>query len=952
MKIIKLLLTIMFLSFAWVTYAQVTVGIPDTAVTGSGSINIPIKVTNFNDVGAISLKINYDPSVLTFQGVPNPLSGSFIANAANGVISISWFGLTPLNIGNGTLINLQLNYTGVGTSTLVFNKLQSEITNSAGTTISTQSSFKDGSVFSATNQSITFSLPTTSYTVNGMDINVPVNVINYNNIGATTLKIKYDPSVLTYKGLANAPTGFQASVSAGVITVSYSGSSSLNFGNGKLFDLQFNYVGGNSSLLFTQSTVTNILGQIITSQTSNGLISGPGVSSTNATISLPDTNVSINSNLNVPVSVSNFVNVGSISLKINYNSSVLTFKGITNTANSNSTWYANASNGVITIGWNSPDAVTPINIPSGKLLDLQFAFTEGSSPISFQTSSEITSITNVKIPLAFKDGSVTAPKQISLGDVKANVGDVVYVPLTVKNFKNVGSISLKFTYDPAVIKYVGLDSDSVGFTATSASGANGTVALAWYSVDPRVKPLSIVSGTLAKIKFTYVDKTSALVFNNAQCQITDTALNVLQNVAFVNGSVSKDIIFALGNVRGNNGGDVAVPVTIKNITNIGSMSVKINFDPAKLTFKSIKNFNGSADKLQAYSAAGSGVLTIGYADVTALNISQNKVFDVVFTLNSNSAVGVTFASGNQITDNLMNTITGITYTDGTISINQKPAITGIAPKTSPEGTKITFTLTATDPEKDPVVISSANLPTGATLVAGTFTWTPDYTQAGTYNVKFTATDSIGAFDTTTVILNITNLNRAPVFTVAMKADTTYPNVGGIGTAFKFKYAGSSPEGKALTFFIANAPANSSIGTSDGSFVWDPGRGTLPAGKYTVKIGLTDKTDTVYSQSTITVPIATSVLTEEGIPTEYNLAQNYPNPFNPSTSIKYAIPSESHVSVKVFNTIGQEVATLVNEVQHAGNYRVNFDASKLTSGVYIYTIKANNFVTSRKMILVK
>jgi hypothetical protein len=88
------------------------------------------------------------------------------------------------------------------------------------------------------------------------------------------------------------------------------------------------------------------------------------------------------------------------------------------------------------------------------------------------------------------------------------------------------------------------------------------------------------------------------------------------------------------------------------------------------------------------------------------------------------------------------------------------------------------------------------------------------------------------------------------------------------------------------------------------------------------------------------------------PKEFSLNQNYPNPFNPSTTIQYQVSSISQVSLKVFNSLGEEVAELVNETKPAGNYSVSFDASKLTSGVYFYKINAESFVETKKMILVK
>ena len=89
-----------------------------------------------------------------------------------------------------------------------------------------------------------------------------------------------------------------------------------------------------------------------------------------------------------------------------------------------------------------------------------------------------------------------------------------------------------------------------------------------------------------------------------------------------------------------------------------------------------------------------------------------------------------------------------------------------------------------------------------------------------------------------------------------------------------------------------------------------------------------------------------------IPVEYALNQNYPNPFNPSTTIRYALPRSSNVTLKIYDMLGNEVKTVVNEFKTAGNYSVNFDASSLSSGVYFYKIVAGDFTDAKKMTLVK
>ena len=92
--------------------------------------------------------------------------------------------------------------------------------------------------------------------------------------------------------------------------------------------------------------------------------------------------------------------------------------------------------------------------------------------------------------------------------------------------------------------------------------------------------------------------------------------------------------------------------------------------------------------------------------------------------------------------------------------------------------------------------------------------------------------------------------------------------------------------------------------------------------------------------------------EEIIPDAYKLNQNYPNPFNPSTQIHYALPEATHVTLEVFNSVGQKVMELVNGQKTAGLHTATFDASGLSSGLYLYKIITPSFSETKKMLLIK
>jgi hypothetical protein len=106
----------------------------------------------------------------------------------------------------------------------------------------------------------------------------------------------------------------------------------------------------------------------------------------------------------------------------------------------------------------------------------------------------------------------------------------------------------------------------------------------------------------------------------------------------------------------------------------------------------------------------------------------------------------------------------------------------------------------------------------------------------------------------------------------------------------------------------------------------------------------------------TIEYSNEVFADVSAPKNFALMQNYPNPFNPSTTIEFSIPQTSNVTIEVYNVIGENVASLVNQTLEAGYHRFNFNASNLPSGTYVYQLKATGqngtFVDTKKMLLMK
>lgn len=214
-----------------------------------------------------------------------------------------------------------------------------------------------------------------------------------------------------------------------------------------------------------------------------------------------------------------------------------------------------------------------------------------------------------------------------------------------------------------------------------------------------------------------------------------------------------------------------------------------------------------------------------------------------------------------------------------------------------------------------------------------------HSQGTTITGLITGPDSVIAGQTYTFTLTLTTTGGSGKYGVDIAAKTgTLAIISGQG----LKVSGAelvqssaitwvSP--KAITFSYT-APAVSGTDTLyatvdrgySGAYNWAPNKG-------------------------IKVKLATGIVNNE-TPLKYYLSQNFPNPFNPVTKVNYGVIKSANVKITVFDMLGKEVATLVNEYQTAGNYFTTFDAAKYSSGIYYYKIEAGDFVEVKKMSLIK
>ena len=274
---------ILVLAISVMAFAQGTsLSIGSVSARPGQSVSVPLNVTGFSSVGAISIKISYDPTVLTYTGLANAVNGiTFTANAAGGVATLGWFdvtGSTPLNAPNGKLVDLVFTFNG-GSSALSFIPSQTEIANGLGAPITV--TFSDGSVTTAVTEMKL--MIGTAQSQTGQRVDVALNTENFENVGAISLKIQYDPTALTFNSLSNAAkTGFNYNATGGVIILGWfdqTGNTPLHLGNSKLLDLNFTYNGGTSPLTFitAECEIADSTGTALAVTYVNGSVTVTGV---------------------------------------------------------------------------------------------------------------------------------------------------------------------------------------------------------------------------------------------------------------------------------------------------------------------------------------------------------------------------------------------------------------------------------------------------------------------------------------------------------------------------------------------------------------------------------------------------------------------------------------------------------------------------------------------------
>ncbi|RKX26487.1 MAG: hypothetical protein DRP46_10795, partial [Candidatus Zixiibacteriota bacterium] len=239
-----------------------------------------------------------------------------------------------------------------------------------------------------------------------------------------------------------------------------------------------------------------------------------------------------------------------------------------------------------------------------------------------------------------------------------------------------------------------------------------------------------------------------------------------------------------------------------------------------------------------------------------------------------------------------------------------------------------------------------------------------YNTVGLYTVTLTVTNANGSdVETKTDYINVYESGGTMhVENMVVGRAKSGPNYFGTCTVTIFDNL-NNPVSDAAVYVTATGPTGGNyngVTGADGTVYFETSGMKKPSGEWCFEVtNVTHATMTYDAGSNVVTQACESGPVAKGVngvtrvlPTEFSLRQNMPNPFNPVTQIGFSLPTPSHVTLEIYNIMGQRVAILADHYYEAGNHSVVWDASKSPSGIYLYRIQAGQFTANRKMMLLK
>lgn len=830
----------------------------------------------------------------------------------------------------------------------------------------------------------------------GTSVSVPVKVQGLSNIGAISLKIPYN-SALTFVSITTS-TGltFISNAAGGVISIAwvdFSGVTPQTFPDGSaLLNLNFTYSGGSAPITFNTSFC-----QIADEQAVplNVTFNNGGVTPFTGTfpaLSIGNAKALNNTAVTLPLNAQAFNGINSFTFNISYNTSTLTYTGLSNTYNG-ITISNSAAAGVLTLSWSGASSIT---ISNGLLANLNFTYLTGTGPVSFNSalsevinssgqiisgvvytngsiaqavppvapvlSSPLTGAVNQPVSLALTWGSVPTAQsyrvQVSTDSLFAS---------TIKDSSGITTTTLNITSLNNSTKYFWrVNASNLGFAGNYSTVSNFTTIIATPTVPVMTSPSTrsinqpialtlnwgAVTGAASyRIQLATDSLFVSLIVNDSTVTTTNKSVSGLGNNTIYFWRVNAKNVggtsswSAVWNFKTLSLPTVSGKVLYASTNPQGVKNVIVTLNPGGYT--STTDVSGSFNFLNVPN----GSYTVSASTANAWSNNEINATDALWI--AQAFVGLKTFSGIQNLAADVNLLSGVNNTDALLIVRRWAGST----TSFPSGDWV-FTYPA-------VTVADSNLNiTVNCLFAGDVN--------ASSNMSALPKQNFISFEEN----NVLNIKQNEEFDIPVTINQ-YVNLGAINLSFNYPTDLASFEG---AFFSAD---NIITNEQDGNvkIAWfDISGGQKPV---TLKPGnnlivLRFKSSAAFSAgSRFSVQFDKSVCefaSADGnilasvqlqfpaaslmVPTESSLKQNYPNPFNPTTTIKYSLAYESNVTLRIFNSLGQSVRVFNEGTKQQGDNEVNFNAAGLASGIYLFSISAqsvdgkNSFNAVKKMILMK
>jgi hypothetical protein len=500
----------------------------------------------------------------------------------------------------------------------------------------------------------------------GDTVKVPLTVSGWTNVSAITLNIRWTKDVLTFTGITgSAVSGYVVGSNDSTVFFTWTNTSMATI-NGVLLNLNFVYNGVTASplhFLTSCSVSTGISPPVPLFVTwTDGSVNPKLNNSQTATLGNP---TALTGGLvTVPLMYAGFgafgSNVGSITQKIHFDASKLSFVNITTTGNLNGA-FAYASNGELTIFWTNT-AGKNIDFPANQL-NINFIYNGNTATnVNFYSGCLISTNLGANIPVSYFNGSVSPGAAVGtavLGSlINVLQGQDYEVPLNLTFPTGISSITLNIIYDHPRLSFIGMTSPAQPGILVNTHGDTISIAYTNYSAPS-------VNGTFLKLKFKYNGVGVANVMFGPGCLFTNNLFAIVQT-GYTNATLTPDPFEKcdLGSVSGTPGNTVLVPITFTNLpANIGAVTIFVNFDLNKLLYiDALNNIHNAT-----VWSPSAGHVAISWAAITPTDI--NGLFlNLRFLYLGGGATPVTFGDGCEVA-NISANIVPLEWNNGGVNVS-------------------------------------------------------------------------------------------------------------------------------------------------------------------------------------------------------------------------------------------------------------------------------------------